>query len=141
MSNHYDAYEVLTFKRLCVKFHDISISQKKAAIVIFKTMDSKQLRVLIYHCFLMKTNAVQAQQWLQKCYPDSAPSKRTICYWFAEFKRGRTDTDDGERSVRPIEVVTTENIKIVHKLIISDRKLKSREIAETVKISEAVCLQ
>ena len=40
----------------------------------------------------------------------------SICYWFAEFKRGRTDTDDGERSRRPIEVVTPENITKVHKL-------------------------
>ena len=72
---------------------------------------------------LDEKKTVQAQQWIQKCYPDSAPSKRTICYWFAEFKRGRTDTDDGERSK-------------VHKLVISDRKLKLREIAETVTISE-----
>ena len=71
---------------------------------------------------LDEKNTAQAQQWLQKCYPDFAPSKRTICYWFAEFEHGRTDTDDGERSGRPIEVVTPENIKKVHKLVISDRK-------------------
>ena len=50
-------------------------------------MDSKQFRVLIYHCFLMKKNTVQAQQWLEKCYGDSALSKTTICRWYAEFKR------------------------------------------------------
>ena len=33
-------------------------------------------------------------------------------------------------------MVTPGNIKKVHKLVISDRKLKLREIAETVKISE-----
>ena len=33
-------------------------------------------------------------------------------------------------------MVTPENIKKVPKLVISDRKLKLREIAETVKISE-----
>ena len=59
---------------------------------------------------LDEKNIVQAQQWFQECYPKSAPSKKTICYWFAEFKRGRTDTDDGERSGRPIEVVTPETI-------------------------------
>ena len=62
--------------------------------------------------------------------------KKTICYWFAEFKRGRTDTDDGERSSRLIEVVTPENIIKVHKLVTSDRRLKLCEIAEIVKISE-----
>ena len=33
-------------------------------------------------------------------------------------------------------MVTPENINKVHKLVISDRKLKLREIAEIVKISE-----
>ena len=69
-------------------------------LFIFETIDSKQFRVSIYHCFLMKKKKLQAHQWLQKCYPDSDPSNRTICYWFAELKRDRTDTDDGERSGR-----------------------------------------
>ena len=52
---------------------------------------------------MKKKKTVQAQQRLQKCDPDSAPSKSTICYQFTEFERGRTDTDDGERFGRPIE--------------------------------------
>ena len=31
--------------------------------------------------------------------------------WFADFKRGRTNTDDVERSGRPNSVVVAENIK------------------------------
>ena len=80
-------------------------------------MDSKQFRVLIYHCFLMKKNTMQAHQWLEKCYGDSAPSKTTICRWYAEFKRGRTETEDAERSGRPNEVVTSETIKKVHQTV------------------------
>ncbi|GFS73119.1 HTH_48 domain-containing protein [Nephila pilipes] len=57
----------------------------------------------------MGKNTVQAKQWIEKCYPDSCPSKATICRWFAEFKRGRTDTNDAERSGRPVEAVTPEN--------------------------------
>ena len=56
-------------------FSDLS----DASLDILKTMHSKQFRVLIYHCFLMKKYTVQAQQWLEKCYGDSAPSKTTIC--------------------------------------------------------------
>ena len=55
-----------------------------ASLYILRTMDAKQFRVLIYHCFLMKKNTVQAQKWLEKCYGDSAPSKTTICRWYAE---------------------------------------------------------
>ena len=98
-------------------------------------MDSKQFRVLIYHGFLMQKNTVQAQQWLEKCYGDSAPSKTTICRWYAEFKRGRTDTEDAERSGRPNEVVTPETINKVHQIVFENRKLKLREIADTLKIS------
>ena len=78
---------------------------------------------------------MQAQQWLEKCYGDSASSKTTICRCYAEFKRGRTDTDDAERSGRPNEVVTPETIKKVHQIVFENRKLKLREIADTLKIS------
>ena len=98
-------------------------------------MYSKQFRVLIYHCLLMKKNTVQAQQWLEKCYGNSAPSKTTICRQYAEFKCGRTDTEDAVRSGRPNEVVTPETIKKVHQIVFENRKLKLREIPDTLKIS------
>ena len=98
-------------------------------------MNSKQFRVLIYHCFLMKKNTVQCQEWLEKHYSDSAPSKRSICYWYAEFKRGRTDTDDIPSTGRPNDAVIPENVEKTLKIIMSDRKVKVREIADILKIS------
>lgn len=90
----------------------------------------------IHHCFFMEKNIVQTKQWLNKCYPDSAPAQSKIIYWFAEFKRGRASTSDAERSGRPKEAVTDENIKKVHKIILNDRKVKLIEIANTLKISK-----
>jgi len=98
-------------------------------------MEKNEFRVLIKHCFLIGKNTVQAQQWLNKCYSDSAPSKSTICWWYADFKRGRTDTNDAERSGRPNEAMTQENIKQVLKIVMRDRKMKVREIAEIMKLS------
>ena len=79
-------------------------------------------------------NTVQAHQWLEKCYGDSAPSKTTICRRYAEFKRGCTDTEDAERSGRPNEVVTPETIETVHQIVFENRKLKLREVADALKI-------
>ena len=106
-----------------------------ASLDILKTVDLKQFRMLIYHCFLMKKNTVQAQQWLEKCYENSAPSKTTICRWYADFERGCTDTEGAERSGRPNEIFTPETIEKVHQIVFENRKLKLREIADTLKIS------
>ena len=73
----------------------------EATFVIFETMDKKEFRVLIKHCFLMGKNTVEAKKWLDKRYGDSEPGKSTIINWYAEFKRGRTNTDDAERSGSP----------------------------------------
>ena len=78
---------------------------------------------------------MQVQQCLEKCYGDSAPSKKTVCLWYAEFKRGRTDTEDAKRSGRSNEVDTPETIKKVHQIVFENRKLKLREISVTSKIS------
>ena len=61
--------------------------------------------------------------------------KKTIYRWYAEFKRGHTETEDAERSGRPNEVVTPETIKKVHQIVFENRKLKLCEIADTLKIS------
>ncbi|CAK9826871.1 Histone-lysine N-methyltransferase SETMAR [Anthophora retusa] len=84
----------------------------------------------------MGKNTVEAKQWLDKRYGDSAPRKSTIIDWYAEFKHSLTNTDDAERSSRPKSAVVPENIKKVLKIVLKDRKVKLREIADTLKISE-----
>ena len=56
--------------------------------------------------------------------------------WFPDFKRAGTYTSDAERSGHPDSAVVLENIKKVHKMVLAVRKLKLREIADTLKISE-----
>lgn len=57
----------------------------------------------------MGKNTVEAKQWFDKRYGDSAPGKSTIIDWYAEFKCGRTN-DDAERFGRPKSAVVPENI-------------------------------
>ena len=88
------------------------------------------------HCFLMEKNTVEAKQWLDKHYGDSAPEKSIIIDWYAEFKRDRTNVNDAERSGRPKSAVVSENVTKVLKIFLGNRKLKLREIFDTLKISE-----
>ena len=97
----------------------------KLLLQIFKTVEKSEFHVLIKHCFLMGKNTVQTKQWLDKCYSD-----------YADFKCGRTDTNDAEHSGHPNSAVIRENTKKLYKLVLADHKLKLCEIAEGLKISE-----
>ena len=103
---------------------------------IFKTMEKSEFPVLIKHWFLMGKNTVQANQWLDKCYSDSAPSETTVKRWYPDFKHGRTDTNNAECSGHPNSAAVPDNSKKLHKLVLAGRKLKLREIAEELKISK-----
>lgn len=99
-------------------------------------MEKNEFRVLMKHYFLMGKSAADTKKWLDECYADSAPAEATIRKWFAKFRTGHMSTEDDERSGRPKEAVTDENIKKIHKMILDDRKLKLHEIAEALKISK-----
>ncbi|KAF7265276.1 hypothetical protein GWI33_021270 [Rhynchophorus ferrugineus] len=73
-------------------------------------MDEKKFRVLIKYCFLKGKNTIEARTWLDAEFPDSGPGKSTIKDWYAKFRYGELSTEYGERSGRPKEAVTDENI-------------------------------
>jgi len=56
--------------------------------------------------------------------------------WAAEFKPGRTSLEDGPREGRPKSATTSEIIEQVRDMVLDDRRMKMREIAETIGISK-----
>ena len=56
----------------------------------------------------------------------------------SEFKRGCTSCLDEHCSGRPNEVTTAEMVKKIHKMILGDRRLKVRQLADMVDISKNV---
>jgi histone-lysine N-methyltransferase SETMAR len=69
-----------------------------------------------------------------KVYGDPSPSFSTIKKWAAEFKRGRTSLEDDPREGRPKSATTSEIIEQVHDMVLDDRRMKVREISETIGI-------
>lgn len=63
---------------------------------------------------------------------ESSPSFITVKHWIAEFKRGHTSWQDEHRSGRPNEVTTSAIVKKIHKIVLDDRRLKVRELADIV---------
>ena len=55
--------------------------------------------------------------------------------WVAEFNRAKEGVQDGERSGRPKDVITDEQIEAVHKAVMDDRRVTIRHLAKTLDIS------
>ena len=102
----------------------------KLLLEIFETMGKSEFLVLIKHCFLMVKNTVQAKQWLDKCYSDSAPSETTVKRWYADFNTAVQIQMMLNPQVAQIRQLSRKTPKKLHKLVLADRKLKLYKIAE-----------
>ena len=99
---------------------------------MFATLDKEQYRSVIRFLFLDGKTCEEIKVKLHTVYKDHAPSMTTIRYWFNEFKRGRTS------ALRPghsIEVTTADMAKKIHDIVLADRRVKIREITDSVNIS------
>jgi histone-lysine N-methyltransferase SETMAR len=103
---------------------------------VFLKIDKLEYRAVIK--FFVKEGLTPNEIHLKfmEVYGDSSPSFSTIKKWAAEFKRGRTSLEDEPREGRPKSAITPEIIEQVHDMVLDDRRMKVREIAETVGISK-----
>jgi len=65
---------------------------------------------------------------------EHAPWYVTVKNWVAKFKRGDFSTCEAPRPERTKTVTTTEIIDQIHKLILEDRRISSKSIAEQLGI-------
>jgi len=66
---------------------------------------------------------------------EHAPSCATVKNWSAQFKRGDFSTCDAPRPGRPKTVTTPEMIDQIHELILEERRISAKLIAEQLGIS------
>ena len=62
-------------------------------------------RSVIRFLFLRKIHPDEMMIQLKEAYGEDAPARSTLYKWLKEFKGGRTNVADGERSVRPQEIL------------------------------------
>ena len=98
-------------------------------------MEKKEIRAVIKFFFLEGKTTKEIKERLDAVLGDSSPSFKMVHTWVSEFKRGRTSCEDAPRTGRPNEVTTPEMIEKIHKLVLEDRRIKVRQIAEITGIS------
>lgn len=98
-------------------------------------MEKVENRAVIKYFFLKGLTPKEIKEEMDSTLGTSSSSYSTIKQWVSEFKKGRKSTSDEHRSGRPIEVTTPEMIEKIHQILLNDRRLKVREIAETFNVS------
>lgn len=94
-----------------------------------------RFRAVIEFLTLENVRPQQIHNRMVVVYGEDAPSYATIKRWAAEFHRGRTSLEDDPRSGRPSEAVCQENCSAVEQIVLQDRRINVRQIADTVGIS------
>ena len=76
---------------------------------------------------------------LTKAYGESAINKKRVYEWYEHFQDGRKDVEDDERPGRPSTSTTDENLEKVKEMVMNDRRITIREVADDVGISIGSC--
>ena len=104
--------------------------------VIFFNMEKLKNRAVIEYLFKKGLAGQEIHNDMVNVLGESAPSYATVKNWVAEFKRGRTSLEDEPREGRPKTASTSENIEKIHEIVSEDPSLTTREIADTIGISD-----
>lgn len=74
-------------------------------------------------------------QRLQAVFGDNALSKSQVYEWVSRFKEGSASLKDKERPGRPRTSITPDNVRIVEKCVMEDRRVTVSDIATQCGIS------
>jgi transposase len=99
-------------------------------------MDQIEYRAVIKFFVKEGLTPIEIHSKFIEVYGDSSPSFSTIKKWISEIKRGRTSLEYDPREGCPKSATTPEIIEQVHDMLLDDRRIKVREIAETIGISK-----
>ena len=72
---------------------------------------------------------------LTVAYGEATFDRSNVYRWYKIFSEGREDVNDEERAGRPNTSTTDENIVEVKKIVLVNRRITVREVAEDLNIS------
>ena len=76
---------------------------------------------------------------LQVSYGEYTVCPKNVYKWYKLFTEGREEVNDDARPGRPSTSTTNENIEAVKKIVMENRRITIREVAEDVGISVGSC--
>ncbi|CAH2086942.1 unnamed protein product [Euphydryas editha] len=99
-------------------------------------MEKIEYRAVIKFLTKQGKSVVTIIDEMSSVYCDSCPGKTMVYKCHSLFKKGRESLEDDPRPGRNIEVTTPELIQKVEKLVLDDARLKKKQLAEMVGVSD-----
>ncbi|UYV76008.1 hypothetical protein LAZ67_13002114 [Cordylochernes scorpioides] len=84
-------------------------------------------------------NCADAFRMLTVAYGEATMDRSNVYRWYKMFSEGREDVNDEESAGRPSTSTTDEKINEVEKMILANRQITAREVAEDLNISIGSC--
>ncbi|UYV77682.1 hypothetical protein LAZ67_15001917 [Cordylochernes scorpioides] len=103
---------------------------------IKKKMDQ---RTCIKFCVKNEIKCADAFRMLTVAYGEATLDRSNVYRWYKMFSEGREDVNDEERTGRLSTSTTDEKINEVEKMILANRRITVREVAEDLNISIGSC--
>ena len=100
----------------------------------FSKMSSIEYRAVIKFFTRKGLSTTKISKELDNIYQDSAPFYRTVAKWVTEFKDPERAFEDAPRMGRPSIITANENIEAVEWIVMRDRQISIRRLAEELAI-------
>ncbi|UYV60214.1 hypothetical protein LAZ67_1000439 [Cordylochernes scorpioides] len=110
---------------------DIGVLDRLRILPIYKN----GLKTCIKFCVKNETKCADAFRMLTVAYGEATLDRSNVYRWYKMFSEGREDVNDEERAGRPSTSTTDEKINEVEKMILANRRITVREVAEDLNIS------
>ncbi|XP_029176177.1 protein GVQW3-like [Nylanderia fulva] len=96
-------------------------------------------RVCINFCVKNGIKCSKTLEMLTVAYGESTLSKKNVYKWYKLFQEGLENVNDEPRSGRPSTSKTDENVQEVKEIVLKNRRITIREIADDLNISFGSC--
>ena len=96
-------------------------------------------RICIKFCVKNGIKGSKTLEMLKVAYGECTVSQKSIYKWYKLFTEGREEVNDDARPGRPSTSTTSENTEAVQKIVMENRRITIREVAEDVGISVGSC--
>ena len=93
---------------------------------------SMEQRLAMKFCFTAGKSATETLQMVNAAYGDQALSRSNVFRWYGQFSDGRENTEDDRRSGRPTECRNDNNVEMISQLLLQNRHLSLRMLADEV---------